>query len=256
MSIYDLLLEPVKDEKDVIYGVMIGIVVDNNNEKFPGMVKVELLTREPKKNITDWIRVATLAAGKNRGTYFIPEIGDEVLVAFIEGNINKPYVIGCLWNNIDKVPDKTFNKDNHVKKIKTKGGHEIVFNDEKGKEYIDIHTPGDFQMRMDDEKNNILLKDKDGSNLMEIDTKKGTVTVKGKSKVVVESGSSNMQIDGDSGSVKLKSNNIQIDGSQSIKLKTQSMSIEAGMLNIKASSNLNVKSDGAANIKGAVVKIN
>ncbi len=80
-----------------INGVVIGIVTNNNDPQGMGRVRV----RFPWRGDDDesyWARVATMMAGKDRGTFFLPEVDDEVLVAFDHGDINHPYVIGALWN--------------------------------------------------------------------------------------------------------------------------------------------------------------
>ena len=104
---------PVRSHTDKIYGVVVGIVRDIGDPKNLGRVRVDFpWLAAASDSVTDpdgkkglaysyWARIATLMAGKNRGTYFIPEVGDEVLVAFEHGDINRPMVLGSLWNRDD-----------------------------------------------------------------------------------------------------------------------------------------------------------
>ena len=71
-------------------------------------------------------------AGNDRGTYFIPQKGDEVLVAFNQGDARETYVIGCLWNGQDAPPTKEKGAPTNVRMIRTPKGHEIKINDEDG----------------------------------------------------------------------------------------------------------------------------
>ncbi len=263
MGIYDLLDDAIerRDSRNeagepVIHGVMIGVVMENNNKDFPGMVKVELLVREAKRNISDWMRVAVMYGGSQWGMYALPEVGDEVLVIFDQGNINRPYVIGSIYKADDKFHKKAFDENNNIKGFKTRGGHEVNLYDEDGKQYIDVKTPKGLNIRMDDEKNIMTVTDKDKKNCVEIDVENGKVSIKAENGVMLTSNSSKINIQGDSNSIAVKSDAIKIEGSNSIKLKAQSLDIEAGMLNVKASNVLNLKSDGVANLKGSLVKIN
>ena len=85
MDFFDELLKTEK-EPSKAPGLVSGIVLENYDEKYPGMVKVEYSAGETGKNKSGWIPVASFYAGKEHGAYFLPEIGSEVLVAFILGN--------------------------------------------------------------------------------------------------------------------------------------------------------------------------
>ncbi|QZY54472.1 phage baseplate assembly protein V [Crassaminicella profunda] len=249
MSIYDLLDNEKKEYNPIAYGVTIGIVTNNKDPDKLGRVKVRLLNRDMDNYETDWIRIVTLMAGKKMGTFFLPEVNDEVLIAFGEGNIHKPYVIGALWNGKDSPPVTNEDGKNNIRKIKTRNGSEIIFNDEENKESIEIHTPKKQSILMDDEKEMIKIYDKNKKNLLEIDIKKGQIHIKGDKKIIVESGSTNIEMNG-------SSNNIKIESSTSLKIKSQKIDMEAsGPMKIKAAS-LNIQSDATCNIKGAIVKIN
>ncbi len=141
----------------LINGVVIGIVTKVNGN---GMVKVKFpwLPDEPK---TDWVRIATTMAGNNRGTFFMPEEKDEVLVAFEHGNTDYPYVVGFLWNGKDKPPEK----DKNIRRIKTKSGHTIEFNDNSGKELIYIKTQGGHEIELNDSSPSIMIKSTNGHKI-------------------------------------------------------------------------------------------
>jgi len=238
-------------DKDTVFpSVTIGIVTDINDPEKQGRLKVKIINRNSSDFETDFIRVMTPMSGKQWGSFFFPEVGDEVLVAFNHGNINRPYVLGSLWNKDYKPPTTIENQKNDIRMIKTRSGHQIIFNDEKGKENIEIKTPKELSIQLDDEKETITIKDKEGKNLMKIDSKNGQIEVTANKKITLQSGKSNIVMDG-------QKNSINIESSSSIHMKSQQITIQAqSTLDIKAGSSLTVKSNGPAAIKGATVKIN
>jgi len=118
-------------EKSKVHEAVIGIVTDNKDPSKLGRVKlkVPILSAD---DTTWWAPIIMLGAGKNRGWFFIPEKGDEVLVMFEHGDLQRPIVIGALWNGKDKASDK--NPGGVPRRsIKSRQGSLIVFDDENGK---------------------------------------------------------------------------------------------------------------------------
>src|SRR5574344_714199 len=100
-----------------MFSVTTGKVVKNWDSKHPGMVQVELFLSESGKNRTDWVRVAQPYAGKERGAYFLPEVGDEVVLAFNEGDRDHPIVLGSLWSQANTPPKGAPGEKNEIKTI-------------------------------------------------------------------------------------------------------------------------------------------
>jgi uncharacterized protein involved in type VI secretion and phage assembly len=107
-----------------LYGVIPGTVKEVGNADYPGAVKVEF-SWMGGKNESHWAPVAAAMAGGGRGAYFMPEKGDEVLVAFGHGDVNHPYVVGFLWNGVDQPPAQ----DVRERIIRSVNGHAIRFLD-------------------------------------------------------------------------------------------------------------------------------
>src|SRR5262245_66687886 len=97
MSIYDLLQNTEDEEAGCIKGVAIGIVTNNKDEKGLGRVKVRFPWRENAQE-SYWARIATLMAGNERGRFFLPQVNDEVLVAFESEDVRLPLAGRVLWN--------------------------------------------------------------------------------------------------------------------------------------------------------------
>lgn len=238
-------------------GVTTGIVKENWDSKFPGMVKVEVMLGETGKTQTKWIRVLSPYAGKNYGYYALPEVGDEVLVSFNMGNTNRPYVLGSLWNNKNKIPEGTANEKNTIKKLVTKGGHEIIFDEEDKKEKIEITTPKKLKISLEDEKEVINIQDKSGNNILTINSKNGEITLKAKSKISFDAGGkAKITLDGKGNSVEIKAGNININAQQQLKLKGQKLAEEGNMVEIKGTGSVKVNSSAMLELKGSIAKIN
>jgi uncharacterized protein involved in type VI secretion and phage assembly len=102
--------------------VAIGVVVDVDA---PGArIKVEFPWMQPPQP-SNWAPIATLMSGGKRGMYYMPENGDEVLIAFDHGKFDHPYVVGFLWNGVDQPPAD----DQHLRVIRSVNGHEIAIFD-------------------------------------------------------------------------------------------------------------------------------
>ena len=94
-------------------------------------------------------------SGGDRGSWFMPEVGDEVLVAFEHGDANFPFVIGYLWNGVDRPPSKG---GPEVRRLKTVAGHVLEFHDEKGSRKILIQTAGGQRVELDDAASSVTVE--------------------------------------------------------------------------------------------------
>jgi uncharacterized protein involved in type VI secretion and phage assembly len=109
------------------FGVVEAIVVENEGDD-EGRIKVTFPWFDGGSSVTEWCRVSQLYAGGGYGSVFVPEKGDEVLVAFIHGDMRFPIVLGGLYNGVDKPPTaRTAGRDQKI--IRTKAGHEVLLDD-------------------------------------------------------------------------------------------------------------------------------
>ncbi len=210
--IEDIGIEELRSNR--LNGVAPAVVTNNQDPEGLGRVKVKFPWLSDN-NETDWVRVATLMAGPERGSFFLPEVGDEVLVAFEHGDINAPYVIGVLWNGQQKPPETNSDGKNNIRKIRSRSGHEIVFNDDDSvkKEKIEIHTKAGHRIVLDDSAGGekIEVVDKTGSNRIVIDSVKNSIGI--------ECG---MQL-------KIKAQTVEIEGTASLTLKSNAILTIQGM---------------------------
>jgi uncharacterized protein involved in type VI secretion and phage assembly len=158
------------------YGVYPAIVEDNLDPEGIGRVKVRLTWApdgggivgiEKEQRYEGWARMAMLMAGNDRGSWFLPDIGDEVLISFEGGHAGRPVVMGMLWNGQDRPPESMDSeRSNDVKVLRMKSGSEIRFEGENGKEKIQLKTPsGQKIMLTDDAGGMIHISDNNGNTL-------------------------------------------------------------------------------------------
>lgn len=253
-----------------VHGVVVGIVIDNNDPEKMYRVKVKFpwvsesdssLTNatDPQDFPSTWARVATLMAGPDRGAFWLPEVGDEVLVAFEHGDLRRPFVIGSLWNKVDPPIHDGEGGANNFRTFFSRSGHVIQFlDDAKGKqERIVLQTKvagGDAAKAPKSRTGHFIVIDhSDGSESIEISDGAQKVSVLVDStnkKIVVTSKEGDIELSAPQGTIKLDCKTLDVKASNTGSIETQSA------LKVKAGSTANVESSSAMTIKGSVVKIN
>jgi uncharacterized protein involved in type VI secretion and phage assembly len=163
-----------------IPGVATGIVVDNEDPEGLARVKVTYPWRDAEDE-SYWARIATLSAGDDRGMYFLPDIGDEVLVAFEGGDIHYPFIIGSLWNGNATPPQRNDGKNN-IRQIKTRSGHEILFDDSDGDGTIKIETTNGRTIILNDAGGGD-ISISDGTNSIDLAANSGELSISAASKI-------------------------------------------------------------------------
>ena len=240
-----------KTQKPKIYGNQTAVVVcpaktEINRGKYCS-VKVHFHwdqywdKQSPKVKDTGdcscWIRVAQLISGSNWGAIYVPRVGQEVVVSFLEGDPDKPLVVGCVYNDQFKPPYSESQQKISTMKTVTftndKGFNEIRFNDEKEKEEIFVHAQKDVKVDVIDGSHSTKLHAEPGKKVTHsLEIVKGDKSVllkKGDSKYTIEKGNSTIQIDEGNSSITLKKGNSTIkmdEGNSSITLKKGSSTIK------------------------------
>jgi hypothetical protein len=116
----------IQEIKRKFYGVVVGKVINPLDPMTLGRVQVQLPFID-SLDLSPWARVATPMAGFGHGMYFIPNVNDEVLVAFEHGDVNAPYIIGSLWNAL--TPPPLPSPAPQIRAIRTLTGNQIVFSE-------------------------------------------------------------------------------------------------------------------------------
>jgi phage baseplate assembly protein V len=198
-----------------IYGVALAQVIDNVDVSGLGRVQVRLPWLP---GVEPWARVAVLMAGSSRGTYFIPQVGDEVLVAFSHGESREPYIIGCLWNTQDR-PPAPLPTDAINKRV--------------------IHTPLGHDIELDDATQSI------------------TITSSTQQKITIDPGKIELTTTGNTASVKLETTGaISIQAARSIEIKAPTITIQGGTVDVTSTASTNINGGPACNVQAALIRIN
>jgi uncharacterized protein involved in type VI secretion and phage assembly len=156
----------MKDAGNRYFGVYTAIVTDAQDPEGLGRVRIRLpWTSEPDGEIYEaWARVATMMAGAHRGTWFIPEPDDEVLIAFQGGNPRIPLVLGSLWNGQD-APPQQMDSSNNIRSITSRSGIVVTFDDDEGEVTFSIETPGGQKITCQDTPAAIEIRDATGNSI-------------------------------------------------------------------------------------------
>jgi uncharacterized protein involved in type VI secretion and phage assembly len=195
-----------------IYGLAVGLVVDNKDPDQLGRVKLKLpwLTDEPESN---WARVVTFMAGKDRGAVFLPEVDDEVLVGFEHGDVSYPYVLGGLFNGKDTPPFANDDGKNDKRMIKSRGGMTLTFDDKDGAEKVELaDKDAKESIVIDMAAKKITLT---SSGDLEVMAEQGAVTIKAKTLTVETSGAAEIKA---GGTLDLKGQTVNVKGSPAVNI--------------------------------------
>ena len=194
-------------------------------------MKIPLLGMEE----SNWARIVSFMAGKERGAFFLPEVEDEVLVAFENGEVNRPFIIGALWNGKDAPPDTNSDGKNNIRVIKSRSGHILQFSDKKDEEKITLKTSKGHIFELDDKsgEEKIQIIDKAGKNKIIISTKDNKVSI---------TSEMDIELSAPKGKISMSAKNIEVKSSANTKIEASSA------VDIKASANMT--------LKGANVNIN
>lgn len=205
--------------------LMIGLVTNNNDPKNWSRVRVKFPTLT-EEHESDWARVISIGAGKNRGFDCLPEVGDEVLVGFEHGDIHRPFVMGGIWNGADAPPtqvsESVADGKVNLRTVKTRTGHILQFVEEdKGKSKKGIYLTSVYG-------HNVHLND--SSKTLEFKTKQGHKVIlsdDNQSILIETKGGNRCKLEDQGNKISLSSKGeVEISASQKISLKVGGSSIE------------------------------
>ena len=183
------------------YGAFPALVTDIVDPEGLGRVKIALPWSPDTAGARDetWARLATFMAGNNRGSWFIPDVDDEVLIVFEGGDPRRPYVIGSLWNGKDKPPESMDGAGKNFKKVlRSRNGVKLTMDDTDGREQFILETPGGQKLTL-----------KDGPGAVEI-------------------------VDSNGNSIKMEASGITITASAKVTINASQVAVSAGMVTVDA----------------------
>lgn len=183
------------------YGICTALVLDIRDPDNLGRVKITLPWSPDAggQRYEAWARLATLFGGNNRGSWFVPDVDDEVLVAFEHGDPRHPFVLGGLWNGRDQPPARMDGAgDNHKKVLRSRNGVKITLDDQNGQEQLVLETPAGQKVTL-----------KDGPGAVEV-------------------------VDSNGNTVKLESSGITVTAAAKVSINASQVAISAGIVTVDA----------------------
>lgn len=255
-----------------IAGVVVGIVTNIVHDQGDYRVKVRYPTLpnggEEGGEESHWCRVISYMAGADRGTYWLPEVNDEVLVAFIHGDFQNGIVLGGLWNGVDKpiynhkdaagkVTEAGFMgkhdaKKNDLRVLRSRLGHQLIFNDNASEPRVALHSKQKHRIVLDDKGNEptqIEIYDGKEENYILIDTKNKKITIESKTGDMLLKCKETFTVEAKNIAMK-STQDTKLDVGQNFEMNAKSN------MTIKASGSGDIESSNAMTLKGSKVNIN
>ena len=193
-----------------VKGVAIAVVTQNKDDEGLGRVKVSYPWHD-KPRESYWARLATPMAGKERGFVVIPEVGDEVLVAFEREDLRFPYVLGALWNGKEKPPFANPDGKNDKRLFTSRKKHHLLF-DDGAKGVVELKHEKGRRVMFDDD--GFTVEDEKG-NVVKVDSNSGAMTIETK------------------GQLKIKAATIAIESTGTLELKASAtLTVRGSLVNI------------------------
>lgn len=163
------------------------VSLDDPEQRNRVQVALLSLTTDAAQAAPLWARVVAPMAGNDRGLFCLPEVDDEVLLLFAQGDLRAPLIVGGLWNGSAPAPaDIERGGENRTKRLRTKNGITITLDDQAGTETLTLETPGGQKLTLADGPGNVLLEDSNGNR---IELASGGITVTASASVTVNASS-------------------------------------------------------------------
>jgi uncharacterized protein involved in type VI secretion and phage assembly len=193
-----------------VKGVAIALVTQNRDPDGLGRVKLRFPWYSSTHEST-WVRIAVPMAGAEQGTYFLPELGQEVLVAFEREDVRFPIVIGALWNGTAKPPLGNDDGKNDQRVIRSRKQHHLLF-DDGSKGVVELKLNDGKKVTIDDD--GIRADDGQG-NKIAIDSKSGAISLEA------------------TGTLSIKATSISIEATGTLEMKSSAtMTIRGSLVQI------------------------
>lgn len=198
MTVVDTTRETALESGGNLKGVGIGLVTQNQDPDGLCRVKVRFPWHE-KPTESYWARLTMPMAGNGRGAVFIPEVGDEVLVAFEREDLRFPYILGALWNGQDKPPLANDDGKNDKRIIKSRKKHYLLF-DDGAKGVVELKHEKGRKVTFDDD--GFVVQDENG-NQVKVDSNSGAMTIEAKGQLNIKAASITLEA---TGTLEIKAN--------------------------------------------------
>lgn len=206
--------------------------------------------------MTDWCYVMTPMGGKERGLFMFPQVGDLVVLGYLQNDPHRPIVLGSYWNSETSAPLTVADDKAEDYCLVTPNKVNLSLHDEDKKQKITITMPSGAVLEVDDENEKVVTKDKNGNTSLTMDLKNGAIELKASDKITLTAGNASITLE-KSGKITIKgSDAVAIEG-RSVDGKAQGQMQLQGMdVTVKANKDLNMSATANASVKGMLLKLN
>ncbi len=212
-----------------------------------------------------WARITTMMTGSDIGSFWLPEIDDEVMVEFEEGDFSRPIIVGGLWNGSKSSPRKlTYTPDqievdvpnnaqggkNDYRFIRSRMGHTIAFIDKEGEGGVSLRSNKSAELYIDDKDGaeRVRLYDMDQKQWLEIDTANKKITLETDTGDILIKAKEN---------IRMECKNLEVEASQDVTIKAgKNIDGQCSKLDLKSSGTTDVTAGGKMTLKGSTIDLN
>ncbi len=238
------------------FGLTLATVKNIKDDQNLNRVKCLPITAKDEE-LSEWCYVMTPMSGAQRGLFLFPQVGDLVVLAYLNHDPHSPIVLGGFWNSESKPPLAV--KDGKAEDycLITPQHVELTLHDEEKKQKLTVKMPSGIVVEIDDEKQTLSAKSSDGSTALEMKMKDGEAELKAKSKLTLSAGNASVVLD--------KNGNIAVKGSggavtlegKKVEGKAQgTLSLQGMDASVQATKDLKLSATGTASLKGTMLKLN
>ncbi len=205
---------------------------------------------------TDWCYVMAPMGGKNCGMFFFPQVNDLVVLAYLDNDPHRPLVLGGYWNTEVTPPFTVENGKAEDYLIRTPKKIELLFHDEDKKQKVTLTMPSGTVLTLDDGGERVTLQDKEGTNALIMDLKKGEITLKAKTKLTLSAGETSVVLESGGNITEKGKGTISLEGTNVQAKASGKLALQGAAAQVKSDTTLDLNASGPATLKGAIVKIN
>ncbi len=210
----------------------------------------------PDEELTDWCYVMSPMGGAESGLFLFPQVGDLVVLGYLENDPHRPIVLGSFWSTESAPPLKVEDGKSEDYCLKTPNQIKILLHDEEKKQKLTVTMPSGSVLEIDDESKTLTAKDSSGDTALVMLLKDGEIELKAKNKLTLSAGRASVTLE--------KNGNVTIKGGEEVALDGKSVSAKAqGQLTLqgmdvsaKANKDLNLNATATASLKGMFLKLN
>ena len=239
-----------------VFSLTLATVKNIKDEKNLNRVKCLPIDAKSDNEMTDWCYVMAPMGGKDSGLFLFPQVGDLVVLGYLRNDVNSPIVLGSYWNSETTAPRKVQDGKAEDYCLKSPKKVELSLHDEDKKQNLSVKMPSGTLVEVDDEKQTVTTKDKDGKTSLKMDLKNGEVELKASSKITLSAGNATITLE-KNGKITIKGGDaVAIEG-RSLELKAQGqVSIQGMDVAVKANKDLNMSATMNASLEGMLLKLN